>query len=292
MLHISAGLQKSGTAWYFRLANAILVRAGCRDVQTMCRQVRLTPAGRATNGNVGALSARHLAQWLRPSLAGKPCLAKTRAAPTASARLLLRLRLVQATYIFRDPRDAALSVFERGNQARTRGETSPFARYATLEQAIDFVAEQLPIWAVWTVCPQVFITDYEARLADPATVLADLLHFWSVQVPAGASAEVVAAYDVQRIAGLLIGSHIPKCAGSSMKQVMRRFFGRQLRRTVIDCHLEPQVHPLATQYPKLDRRDLRRVFSAPPHAPRALMAKVQPRLRCLAQRLFRQPRRP
>lgn len=67
---------------------------------------------------------------------------------------------------------------------------------------------------------------------------------------------------------------------------------RQLRRTVIDCHLEPQVHPLAAQYPKLDRRDSRRVFSAPPHAPRALMAKVQRRLRCLAQRLFRQPRRP
>ena len=27
---------------------------------------------------------------------------------------------------------------------------------------------------------------------------------------------------------LLIGIHIPKCAGSSMKQVMRRFFGRQV----------------------------------------------------------------
>lgn len=200
MLFISAGLQKSGTAWYFRMTNDILVRTGRQDAQDICRQYRLTPAGSKTNCNIGVLSARQLARCLRPSLLGRSFLVKTHEAPTRSFRILLRLGQVQATYIFRDPRDVALSVFERGEQARARAEADPFARFQTLEEAIDFVAGRLPIWKAWTACPRVFVIRYEALLADPAGVLAELCRFWSVEVPAGVIADVVATYDAGRIA--------------------------------------------------------------------------------------------
>lgn len=149
---------------------------------------------------IGVLSARQMLKCLRPSLLGKSFLVKTHEAPTHVFRLLLRLRQVQATYIFRDPRDAALSVFEHGEQARAHGEASPFARFQTVEEAIDFVAGRLPIWEAWTACPRVFVTRYEELLADPAAVLAQLFRSWSVQVPPGVIAQVVAAYDAQRIA--------------------------------------------------------------------------------------------
>ena len=210
MFFISAGLQKSGTAWYFRMTNDILVRIGYPAAQDICRRYRLTPTPLGTNCNIGVLSPRQLAKCLRPSLLGKSFLVKTHEGPTRAFRLLRQLRQVQATYVYRDPRDVALSVFERGWQAHTRNESSPFARFYTLEEAIEFVAQRLTVWEAWTACPQVFVTRYEELLANPIAVLADLFRAWSIQVPIGIIQEVVDFYSAERIAGLPVakGLHL------------------------------------------------------------------------------------
>jgi len=79
--------------------------------------------------------------------------------------------------------------------------------------------------------------------------------------------------------------------GVNLAYASERSVLRKLQRAVVDCHLEPQVHPLAAQYPKFDRRAPRRVFSAAP-ASNSLAAKVQRRLRRLAQCLLGPSARP
>jgi hypothetical protein len=75
----------------------------------------------------------------------------------------LKLRLAKATYIYRDPRDVAVSLFEHGARLRRDGMASRtgFDQLDTLESAIRFTAGLLPIWRAWTALPGVLAIRFE-----------------------------------------------------------------------------------------------------------------------------------
>jgi hypothetical protein len=197
MFYVSAAMQKSGSAWYYLMTNAVLSRSGYADALPFCRRHQLAPAN--TNCNIGRLSQRKLLRCLILSARGNTFVVKTHAAPTRTFRWLVRLKLSRATYLYRDPRDAALSVFEAGQRARRNNWLqSPFRHYDTLEATIHFVAAQLQYWEAWHECPDVFITRYEDLLENPVMVLSGLCAAWNVPARVATIQDVVAYYSADR----------------------------------------------------------------------------------------------
>jgi hypothetical protein len=194
MLYISAGLQKSGTAWFFHMTNALLVATGHADTHEICSRYNLAPP----HCNIGPLSLRRLAKCMRPRLQGHSFVVKTHAPPTRAFRSLMRLGQVRASYIYRDPRDAALSAFEYGRLACAKHRTGPFARLLSMEDAIHFTAQQLIFWEAWVHNPRVFVTRYEDLAANPVGVLSRLFQSWSIEVPPTIIRDVVDRHNAHQ----------------------------------------------------------------------------------------------
>jgi hypothetical protein len=102
---------------------------------------------------------------------------KAHAALTPYARLLIQRGLIRSSYIYRDPRDAMLSVMENGQRALQRGQPNAFSPFAEFEAALQFMVEYLHIWDSWMDCQQVLRVRYEGLLLNYETEVAQLLKF-------------------------------------------------------------------------------------------------------------------
>jgi hypothetical protein len=149
---ISAGMQKAASASYFNLINAMLMAAGYEDVHLLRQKFGFGFFMSSVNCNVGPLRAYKLAWLSIPHWLGQSLVVKTHEPPSPSARLLTRLGLLKPTYIFRDPRDVAVSLYEHGERLRRDGLNSrtQFDQLKTLGEAIQFTGRLMPIWRAWT----------------------------------------------------------------------------------------------------------------------------------------------
>lgn len=152
MIVVSAGMQKAASASYFNLANAMLMAAGYEDVHVLRQRFGFGFFMSKVNCNVGPLRAYKLAWLSLPHWLGQSLVVKTHEPPSPSARLLIRLGLVKPTYIFRDPRDVAVSLYEHGERIRRGGQDSmtQFDELKTIADAILFTGRLVPIWRAWT----------------------------------------------------------------------------------------------------------------------------------------------
>lgn len=93
---------------------------------------------------------------LVPHSLGNTLVVKTHEAPSTSLRYLVSRGIAECTYIYRDPRDVAISAFENGRKLRSQGqETHVIARLHSIEDAILFANKLLPIWDRWMKCDNV-----------------------------------------------------------------------------------------------------------------------------------------
>jgi hypothetical protein len=163
LIVISAGMQKAASASYFNLTNGLLVAAGNEDVHTLRRRFGLGFFMSAVNCNVGPLRAYKLAWLSLPLGLGQSFVVKTHETPSVWARLWMRMGVARATYIFRDPREVALSLFDHGERLRREGRASltQFQQLDSLDRAIVFTGRLLPIWRAWTQLPGVLAVRFE-----------------------------------------------------------------------------------------------------------------------------------
>jgi hypothetical protein len=197
---LSAGMQKAGTAWYFNLTNDLLVAAGHADVRRLRSQFRLQRFMTAANCNIGRpTTARMLAVGL-PHLLGKTYVVKTHESPTAGVAAATKLGMMRASYIYRDPRDVVVSVYEHGERIRSSGADSAtgFDKLETVESAIEFVAERLKSWRAWVSLPGTLIVRYEHLRADPLRECERLVGFLGLTLPADAIPNTVHRYSAER----------------------------------------------------------------------------------------------
>ena len=177
MIILSVGMPRAGSGWYYNLTNDLMLANGAQDAHQIRQRYRLQGILTEVNCNIGALTPRRITAVMIPSLLGNTFVIKAHAALTPYARFMIQRELIRTSYIYRDPRDAMLSVMENGQRALQRGQPNAFSPFAEFEAALHFMVEYLHIWESWMGCQQVLLVKYEDLLLDYETETGNLLEF-------------------------------------------------------------------------------------------------------------------
>jgi hypothetical protein len=200
MIIVSAGMPKSGSAWFFNLTNDLLIAAGREDIRAIREDFKLHSILQWENCNIGELTFRKTLALVRPHLAGGSFVVKTHDSPSKSLKFFLFFKIACVTYIYRDPRDVLVSALEHGERIRRNGECSHvFARLENFEMAVDYVKGLLPNWDRWMKCRRLFHVRYEDLLETPETVLTKLADFLSLSVTSQHLRTILKAYSPQEL---------------------------------------------------------------------------------------------
>jgi hypothetical protein len=198
---LSAGMPKAGTGWHFNLTNDLLIAAGCQDVREIRQRFRLYSTLRFHNCNVERLTVVRLALITIPHLLGNTFVVKTHSGPTNGLRVLMSARATKVTYIYRDPRDVAVSAFEAGQRIRDRGESHSFATLDSIKAAILRVSSRyLAAWDAWMALSharpnQILLVRYEDLVADISAELERLTRFLKLDVTAEHWSRIAVTYQ-------------------------------------------------------------------------------------------------
>jgi hypothetical protein len=199
MIVLSAGMPKAGTGWYFNLTNDLLVAAGCQDIREIRNKYHLHSVLKHENCNIEQLTLRKLALIIPLHLLGNTFVVKTHHGPSTSSRYLISSGIIRPTYIYRDPRDAAVSAFEHGQELRSKGQHHPFAGLLSIEDAIRFMKQQFVIWNEWIRLDSVLVIRYEDLVADPFGEIERLASFLTIDVSPEVLRQIVSSYQASHL---------------------------------------------------------------------------------------------
>jgi len=163
-LILSVGMPRAGSGWHYNLIHDLVVASGGRDAREVRQRYFLRPILTQVNCNVGTLAPHRLIPVMIPVWLGSSYVVKTHAAPSPLALNLTRRGLIKPIYIYRDPRDAALSAFEYGERKREKGLTGAFTDLTTIEAAIEFMRPYVRISDTWINCDPALHVRYEDLL--------------------------------------------------------------------------------------------------------------------------------
>jgi hypothetical protein len=197
MIVVSAGMQKAASATYFNLTNDLLIAAGEADVRSLRDRYGFGFFMTEVNCNVGPLRAYKLAWLSLPHWFGKSFVVKTHSPPSIYSRLCIRFGILKGTYIFRDPRDVALSVYEHGKRLRNQNFDSKtqFDTLESMEQAITFTRTLLPVWKAWTNLSGVHTVRFEDFRSNMPAQAKKLVEFLGLKLEFDQVEEIVGRYN-------------------------------------------------------------------------------------------------
>lgn len=182
-------MQKSGSGWFVRMANDLMVTAGHDDSRTLKlkypRMLRLVSKDFDAMINRPSAWRMRILEHIRSH--GNTFVVKTHRGPSPTVIQLKNKGSLRALYQFRDPRDALLSAAERGARNRAKGakrsilrlgQYKSFAKLMSIEDAIEWARDVLiPVWEAWQKYPGVHMVRYEDLLADTIGELRKLSDF-------------------------------------------------------------------------------------------------------------------
>ena len=90
MLIVSAGMEKSGTGWYFNMTNDVLVAAGHSDSRQIREMYGLQSVMEHFNCNIGEITAGKLNRLKAPLQDGKTYCVKTHSGYTPNLAVLMQ----------------------------------------------------------------------------------------------------------------------------------------------------------------------------------------------------------
>jgi hypothetical protein len=180
MIILSVGMPRAGSGWYYNLTNDLMLANGAQDARQIRQRYRLQGILTEVNCNIGALTPRRITTVMVPSILGNTFVLKAHAALTPYARFIIQRGLLRPSYIYRDPRDALLSVMENGQRAIQRDHPNAFSPFAEFEAALHFMVEYLHIWDSWMDCRQVLLVRYEDLLLNYDVEVGHLLKFLKI----------------------------------------------------------------------------------------------------------------
>ena len=165
MIILAVGMPRAGSGWHYNLVHDLMATTGCDDAREIRAQYHLESVLTEVNCNIGVLSLRRLVLVVRPALLGHTFVVKAHAAPTVWARALIQGGLLQAAYIYRDPRDAMLSAHDYGRRVlEKQGRPNAFSHLTDFQKTLDFFTEYVLGWEQWMKIPGVLKTRYEDLL--------------------------------------------------------------------------------------------------------------------------------
>jgi hypothetical protein len=197
MIVVSASMKKAGSGWYFNLTNDLLVAASNEDVRSIRDRYGLNGLLKGGNCQVDFTHAHLVPRLLLPYLRGQSFTIKTHGRPRRPLQSLIRLGLMKATYIYRDPRDVALSMLDHGRELRAEGNhANVLAGIETLDDALSYIqTSAIDVWSKWMEIDGVLMVRYVDLLTDTAGELRRLSDYLGLDVPQSTLLELTAKYD-------------------------------------------------------------------------------------------------
>jgi hypothetical protein len=199
MIIISAGLQKSGTGFFFNITNDLLVAAGKDDIREIRERFSLEEVLKYYNCNIGDLNWGKIKKIMPLYLRGKTFVIKTHNQPNKWVNSLMAMRVVKATFIYRDPRDVVLSAIDHGKKIKEEGLNHTFATCSTIESTIPQVELWLRTTIPWMDLKGVLLLKYEDLLSDPVLQLKRLSNFLRIDVDEQDIRNILDKYDYNKL---------------------------------------------------------------------------------------------
>lgn len=199
MLVISAGMQKSGSAYLFNLLNDVFVEAGESDVREIKRKHALDDLLQHHNCNVGKLTTAKVLRLFMLSRHHDSFVVKTHAGPSRLVCSLMRLKLLKAVYVYRDPRDVLLSAMDHGKRILAEGERHTFANMVTFEDAFTAVRSWIRTWERWRDCGNAFLLRYEDLMAEPLQTLKKVMDYLEISAREETLRTLIEKYGKERM---------------------------------------------------------------------------------------------
>ena len=198
MIVLSAGMQKAGTGWYFNMTNDLVAACGGHDVRLVRSLFGLEDILKYHNCNLEKPDSDNLRRLQAAHEAGYSFVIKSHGGPVPYRPLICQ-NILRATYIFRDPRDVALSAFDHGEKIRAQGQQHTFGSLKTVNDAVYFAGSLLSVWDAWQDTGQVFMIRYEDLIADTAGQLLGLADYLGLNPSAGMIDQIVSRYHPRSV---------------------------------------------------------------------------------------------
>jgi hypothetical protein len=178
MLIVSAGMQKSGSGYFYNLINEIIVQSGSGpDARKLKHDRNLESLMKWHNNNIGHMTFSNLFKLWRMSRKEGPFVVKTHSGPTPAARMLSKCGLIRIVYSYRDPRDATLSAIDAGKKILARGEHHSFAKMVDFEVAVEKVRSWIIGWKRYADMNEVLTVKYEEMMLYPVDTAKKIENF-------------------------------------------------------------------------------------------------------------------
>ena len=195
MIILSVGMPRAGSGWYYNLTHDLVKAGGGQDARWIRSRYHLQSILTEVNCNIGALTARRLGAVLIPSLLGNRFAIKAHAGPTFMAKSMLRLGLLKAAYIYRDPRDALISAYDSGQRSLQKGRSNAFSSLVDFETSVQFMQEYVRISEDWLALSAVLHSCYESLVNDYFTETSRMIQFLGLGQTDSAIQAVIEKYQ-------------------------------------------------------------------------------------------------
>ena len=163
---LSVGMPRAGSGWYYNLTQDLLLAAGGVNAKKVRQKYHLERLLTEVNCNIGTLSFYRLLPVVYPLLHEPSYVIKLHAGRRPLADILIKLKIIKPTFIYRDPRDALLSAYEYGQRMMDAGLTNAFTHIKTLEDAVHFINPYIMIARGWISSRQTLVVRYEDLILD------------------------------------------------------------------------------------------------------------------------------
>lgn len=184
-LILSVGMPRAGTGWFFNITQTLVIAAGGINAGEIRKKYHLSRFLTEVNCNIGTISSYRILPVISPLLFEPNYVIKLHAGRKSLADMLISIGFIKPTFIYRDPRDAALSIYEYGQEAITNPTASTaFSGIRTIEEAIDFITPYIEFADEWLRADDTFSVKYETLLSDFDLVVPKLVEFLDIDLDA------------------------------------------------------------------------------------------------------------
>lgn len=211
MLVISAGMQKSGSGYFYNVINELIATSGSgKDARDIKEKRCLDGLMKTHNNNIGKPRFPKLFRLWKMTRENGTFVVKTHAGPTISHIIMPRLGLLRTVYCYRDPRDALLSSIDRGKWILAKGENHTFSKLVEFGDALKAARRWVLVWQRYANMPGVLTVKYEEMMQDPTTVTQRIESFLGISVDSGKRQEILWRFSKDNPGGDRRGMHFNK----------------------------------------------------------------------------------
>lgn len=223
MLVLSASLSKSGSAWFLHLTNHMMVAAGHPDNRMIRKKFDLQFLKYA-ECNMQEPTSEKLRILTTSPVSNYSFVVKTHFPPNMHILRLFSEGKIKITFIYRDPRDIAVSGLEAGQKLRDRGKFESFGTLYTMEQSIKWTNRLIrERYDKWSEIEGVLSFKYEDLVENTMFQLLRLTEYLEIKVNKDKIKKIIEQHSAENIKKLKVGKndyHFNRAKVGSFREVM------------------------------------------------------------------------